>query len=811
MRGSDLSGEENVAMSKSGFLRWTAIGVVTLGVTAGIIVAGMVRLSLPEEDGSRVLPGLSASVEIEFDAHHIPKIRAENRRDAYEALGYATARDRLFQMDLSRRAASGRLAEVFGREAVTMDMRARTSGFGRVASRVFEAMSLEQRDVLVAYSAGVNKAVSEMRMLPVEFIYFGYRPEPWRPEDSALVLLGLSAKTSDSAMQERMASVMRRALPETVLAFLSPSGNCYNERLAPRGPLHCAADAPAPFDEIAELLRLADKKKTSGLVAEPELLQGSNAWVVGGRKTGDGRAIMANDMHLGLSAPGIFYRAELNYGGVRLGGLTVPGAPLVVTGSNGSVAWGFTSVAGDFIDLVRIEPTAEPDKYRGPEGALPFVTRNETIEIRGARARELAIRETIWGPVSSEKLLDDEVAIRWTILDPAATNFELMNIDRVGDVREAMSLFHRAGGPPLNVLLADRAGSIAWTMMGKLPKRFGFDGRYSESWAEGDKGWRGFFAAEEVPSIVDPPSGFLVNTNNRMPGVAAFGPDIGHDYYGGYRAWRVSELLRERMRVAESDMLALQLDTVTEFYRYYQALALRVLASRSGDHPRLAEIRRSMEHWDGKAESESVGLPLLVEFRRELVDAVISPIMTRCRELDSSFRYGWSGVDVPLQRIIESDRDDLLPDRAYRDWPSFITAILETSAQSLVKKAGVASIDGLTWGALSKVRVAHPLLGGLPVIGQFFNMPVEPQRGCVECVRYAASRSGASARMVVAPDHEKDGILELPAGQSGQVGSPYYGDQEASWVAGLPAVFLAGESVRKLTLLPDHAAVSAQR
>ena len=160
-------------------------------------------------------------------------------------------------------------------------------------------------------------------------------------------------------MQERMASVMRRALPETVLAFLSPSGNCYNERLAPRGPLHCAADAPAPFDEIAELLRLADKKKTSGLVAEPELLQGSNAWVVGGRKTGDGRAIMANDMHLGLSAPGIFYRAELNYGGVRLGGLTVPGAPLVVTGSNGSVAWGFTSVAGDFIDLVRVEPTAE--------------------------------------------------------------------------------------------------------------------------------------------------------------------------------------------------------------------------------------------------------------------------------------------------------------------------------------------------------------------------------------------------------------------------------------------------------------------
>ena len=413
--------------------------------------------------------------------------------------------------------------------------------------------------------------------------------------------------------------------------------------------------------------------------------------------------------------------------------------------------------------------------------------------------------------MSSEKLLDEEVAIRWSILDPAATNFELMNIDRVADVREATSLFHRAGGPPLNVLLADRAGGVAWTLMGKLPKRFGLDGRYSESWADGAKGWRGFVLAEEVPSIVDPPSGFLVNTNNRMPGATEFASDIGHDYYGGYRAWRVTELLRERTRVTESDMLSLQLDTVTEFYRYYHALALRVSTSRAADNPRLAELRRYIEAWDGKAEIDSVGLPLLVEFRRELVDAVISPLMQRCRDLDSSFRYGWSGVDAPLQRIIESDRDDLLPDRAHRDWSSFLTAILEKSAQTLAKRAGVTSLDGLTWGRLNRVKAFHPLFGGLPVVGQFFDMPVVPLPGCLECVRYAASRSGASARMIVAPGREGDGILELPTGQSGQVGSPYYSDQEASWVAGLPAAFLAGEGVHKLTLLPAEAVKAAGR
>jgi len=799
-------------MSKSRLLRWTVIGVVTLGAAAVVVVAGVVRYSLPEEDGSHIAPGLTASVEIDYDSHNIPKIYAQNRRDAYEALGYSTARDRLFQMDLSRRSASGRLAEVFGRFATNSDIRNRTMGFERVASAVVETLPSDQRDVLMAYSAGVNKAVNEMRMLPIEFTYFGYRPAPWRPEDCVLVLLGLSARTSDGTVQERMASVMRRALPANVSAFLGPSGNCYNERLAPRDPSLCSADAAAPFDEIALLLGSAGKKKSAGLVAAPEAPQGSNAWVVGRSKSRDGRAIMANDMHFGLSAPGVFYRAELNYAGMHLRGLTVPGAPLVVTGSNGSVAWGFTSVAGDFTDLVRIERAADPNKYKIPDGESPFVTRNETIDVRGEKSRELTIRETIWGPVSSDRLLDEEVAIRWTIIDPAATNFDLLNIDRIGDVRAALSLFHHAGGPPLNVLVADRAGGIAWTIMGKLPKRFGMNGRFSETWADGGKGWRGYFSAEEVPSIVDPPSGFLVNTNNRMLGASEFEPEIGHDYDGGFRAWRVTEWLRERKQVGEKDMLALQLDTATEFYRYYQALALRALKSHTGDIRRSAEIRRYIEAWDGRAEIESLGLPLIVEFRKELVDAVISPIVARCRELDSTFRYGWSGVDSPLQRIIESNREDLLPDRgAFRDWPSFIVSLLENSARTLAEKNGVSSIEGLTWGKVNKVRAVHPLLGGLPVIGPFFNMPVEALPGCVECVRYSASRSGASARMVVAPDHETDGILELPTGQSGQVGSPYYSDQEADWVAGLPAPFLAGDGKHKLTLLPAEVSTAARK
>ena len=348
--------------------------------------------------------------------------------------------------------------------------------------------------------------------------------------------------------------------------------------------------------------------------------------------------------------------------------------------------------------------------------------------------------------------------------------------------------------------------------MGKLPKRFGLMGLYSESWADGNKGWRGYFSAEEVPSIVDPPSGFLVNTNNRMLGAAEFEPEIGHDFSGGFRAWRVTEWLRERSSLAEGDMLALQLDTTTEFYRYYQTLALRVLSSRNGDNKDMSKIRRYLEAWDGRAEIDSLGLPLIVMFRNELAEAVISPIVARCREIDSTFRYSWTGIDGPLQRIIDSDREDLLPDRgAHRDWAAFIASVLERSARRLVERSGVTSIDNLTWGKINTVKVFHPVAGGLPLIGPFFNMPVASLPGCLECVRFSAARVGASARMVVAPGHEENGILELPAGQSGQLGSSYYDDQEASWVAGLPAAFLEGKVMHKLTLVPTVVSTAVRR
>ena len=326
----------------------------------------------------------------------------------------------------------------------------------------------------------------------------------------------------------------------------------------------------------------------------------SNAWVVGPAKTRDGRTILANDMHLDLSVPNIWYRAEVHYPGTSLSGLTLPGLPLLIAGSNGHVAWGLTSVDGDFADLVSVEEDPDsPSQYRTPAGLLPFETRSETIHVRGGADEALKVRTTIWGPVLPEPLLGRPVAAHWTALDPAATGLGLSDIAGATTVTSAIALVHRAGGPPLNVLLADDSGNIAWTYMGSIPRRFGMNGLFSESWADGSKGWDGYVPPDEVPTIVNPASGYIVSANHRVLG-SDYPIVIGHDFPGGYRAWRIGEQLKPLSRTSEHDMFALQLDTRTDFYRYYQQLGLRVLEEEAstGQFPK-EELRRYLEAWAG--------------------------------------------------------------------------------------------------------------------------------------------------------------------------------------------------------------------
>lgn len=786
---------------KRAFLGLSLVSLTALGCVQSTVQAP----PPPPHGGSEVtLASLEAAAAVTSDDLGIVTIRATSRKDALRALGYFTARDRLFQMDLLRRSSAGRLAEILGRSVLEADTRQRLYGVPQAASAILTRLPADQRAALDAYAEGVNAYLQRVQELPFECGVLGYRPEPWRPEDSILVVLSMFQALGGSEEEERTRTILTHSLPPSVVAFLLSDTDRYTKTLL---GAQAAASPPLPAEELRALLSRADRARDRSLhllqAGAGEAPAGSNGWAVAGSRTRDGRAIVANDMHLDLGVPNIWYRAELRYGEVEVAGVVLPGVPMVVVGTNRHVAWGLTNLDADVLDLVRIQVHPErPDEYQTPSGWKRFDVAQETIKVRGEPDVTVPIRRTIWGPIAARPLLGGPVAVRWAALDPEAVNIGLLDMDRVQSVDEAVSVMNLAGGPGCNAILADQRGRIAWTVTGRVPRRRGFDGAISLSWADGRVGWEGYLPPAQLPRLVDPPSGFIVNANNRMP-LGEGAPALGRDYANGYRAYRITERLRAARPVTEADMFQLQLDTRTEFFDFYRDLALRVLRE-DVVHKRaaLAEARDALTAWDGRAERPSRGLALLTRFRRALADEVFAAWLTTCRAAEPDFDFALTDIDTPLQRALNERSPDLLPAKS-GGWDAFILAALERAMTEVKQQQGGRSIDQLEWGAVNRVRVAHPL-GALPELGERLNMPDEPLSGCGFCVRLSSGVLGASERLVVSPGHALDGILHMPAGQSGDPRSPHYRDQQRAWVDGRPLPLMAGPAVQTLTLVPDR-------
>ncbi|NOT12945.1 MAG: penicillin acylase family protein [Methylococcaceae bacterium] len=782
----------------------------------------MLTASIPSSEGSYDLWGLSSQVTVAFDEKGIPSISAKSREDAFRALGFVTTRDRLFQMDLLRRHMAGRLAEVMGPTLKESDRRHRVMGFEQVASAIVQRLPQDQKQVLEAYAEGVNQAVDSLRVLPPEFWLLGYSPSAWRPEDSLLVVLGMEEDLGWTGDAERSTSIMEAALPESVKSFFMPPIDHYTDRLL-KGKASAMPLPSIPENELSALLNNnSGPEHYVGLVMDVPPSKGSNGWVVGPSKTWDGRAILANDMHLSLRVPNIWYRAEVRYGDVRLTGLTLPGVPLIVVGSNGKIAWGFTNIEGDFVDLVSLElDPDDPESYHTPKGKVHFGEREETVRVKGEADFTFKVQTTEWGPVLPESLLSKRVAVHWAALDPDVTDLHLLDLDAVNDVMEAQTVFNRAGGPPLNALAADKQGNIGWTYSGKIPKRFGLDGSVSRSWADGSRGWAGYISPKELPRLVNPPSGFIVNANQRMLG-DGYPYVIGHYFDQGHRAYRITERLRDAKILTERDMFALQLDTKVEFYRFYQRLALSLL-HESNDEVQV-RLKQTLTNWDGFAERDSVGFAVLVEFRKLLLDAVIAPFMAKCRAYDPEFQFDSAMIDEPLQQLLEAKLPTLLPDKIhYRDWDSFLHGLLIRAERNVLERISAdfpdkfagsefalarrvpgrtARHENSAWGTVNQVAIAHPFSASLPLLKSWLDMPQVAVSGCVQCVRMDEPGYGASERMVVSPGLEGNGILHMPGGQSGQPLSPHYSDQQQAWVEGTVLPLETGTSIHRLELIP---------
>lgn len=789
-------------------------------LVAGFIVGGLwwaMRRSLPQLDGTAALPGLTAPATVTRDALGVPTIRGRTRLDVARALGYVHAQDRFFQMDLLRRRSAGELAELFGRSALPLDREARVHDFRTLARKALALMPADQRALVDAYTAGVNAGLAALRSRPFEYYVLRTKPKPWKPEDTLLVgyteVLNLQDPQAD---YERMLYAIQNAYGRTMLDFLVPRGATLDAALDGS----TFPEPPIPGPDVIDLRRdqnaRAGSPETAGRLAAGDDSRdgfgpGSNAMALAGDRTAGGSAILANDMHLNLRVPNIWYRASLEWGDAgadaapahRVTGVTIPGIPIVIAGSNGHVAWGFTNSYADTADIVVVEPsTIDAMLYRNGDTPTLIENRHSIIHIKGGGTVDQDTKWTIWGPVIAEAARKRSLALHWVFDDPSSLNLNLMEMETVKDVRTALALAPHFGIPTQNFVVADRSGAIGWTIAGRLPRRVGYDGRLPAIWAYGDRSWNGYLPAADYPRIISPPAGQIWSANNREVGGEAYRRIGDGGYMSPARARQLRDDLTALKRPARpGDLLAIQLDDRAVLLARWQKLLLATLTPNAvADHRERAELRHLVEQWDERASVGSVAYTLVRRWRQYVAARALGPIFAPCHDSDADFDFHRLDYEQPLWQLLQARPPNFLtPD--YLSWND----LLLDAADDVVRWADRQGrpMSHLTWGSRNTARIEHPFSRFLPgPLARLLDMPAVPLPGDRDMPRVQSPTFGASERFVVSPGHEDHGIFEMPGGESGDPLSPYYRAGYEAWVHGKPTPFLPGPTRHTLRLVP---------
>ncbi len=803
--------------------------VILLGILAIAVIAGGVyfrsqmRASLPQVDGTAAIAGLTSNVRVDRDALGVPTITGATREDVARALGFLHAQDRFFQMDLQRRQSAGELSGLVGPRAMDVDEGMRVHRFRDVAHRALALADPSYRGLLDAYAAGVNAGLQSLGAPPFEYLVLRATPEPWTAEDSILTVLAMfNTLQGRQAAFEQSHGALRDTLPEPMFRFLSTAGSEWDTPVLGNPIVRPGIPGPDVFDlrhgQATEARRRGDNSGSEKRVLrasvppwlvrdqEAEPIIGSNNWAVDGAHSASGVAILANDMHLSIAVPIIWYRASMAFPDPeqpsvnrQLAGVTLPGLPGLVVGSNGDVAWGFTNTGGDWSDLVRLEPDPrEPKKYLTPDGPTAFDVYEETIAAKGAAARTVAIKWTIWGPVVWKDARGREYAQRWVAHDATALAADVTKPERARTVADMLQAVAGLGIPNQNVTMVDRSGRIAWTIGGTIPKRVGHDGLTPESWADGTRRWDGYLTPAEFPRIADPKDGRIWTANAPVVDGAMLASIGEGGYADGIRARLIRDRLMRIDKATPQDMLGIQLEDRALFLERWRQLLLATLTSSSGAR---AQYRDLVDKgWTGRASTGSVGYRLVKEFRMLFVRRVMTSLTAPALAVDPAFDYTrLLRGEGPVWQII-SERPMHLLDPKYQTWDE---AILDTvDAVIALLTEGGQNLADRTWGEANSAEIRHPLAGAIPFFGEYLNMPGDPLPGDVYTPRASTPRTGPSERMVVSPGREEEGILEIPTGQSGHPLSPHYGDQYRAWLIGEPTPFLPGTTVTTLTLTP---------
>ena len=798
-------------------MRWFRRVALALIVIVVIVLAIGWRLlagSRPQTNGSITLKDLSAPVTIVRDAEGIPTITAQNRRDLAYALGYVHGQERFFQMDLQRRDAAGELAALVGPKALPVDENHRLHRFRALAEHKLALMAPSQRKFMAAYTAGVNAGLAHLSVRPWEYLLLDVKPQPWTDADTILTIDAMFFDLNQDGNNPRELDIarMHAVLPKALTDFLlAPSPRW--EAPMQGGPTH---PVPVPDASVYDLrtsplqkVAFARGARAVALTDQANTGIGSNGSAVGGALTGGG-AILANDPHLSLRVPNIWYRARLRYPDpadpqhmIDLNGVTLPGAPAMVIGSNGHVAWGFTNSSGDWMDWVRVIRNPEnPSQYKTPDGWAAITRHDEIIHVKGAPDAHVIVEDTLWGPIMAKAPDGTPLALAWTAQDSRAVNLNLMKLETADTVDQALALAPTIGIPPQNLVVADAHGNIGWSIAGSvIPVRAGFDPSVPADWSKSGTGWVGYATSPQDPAIMDPPGSRIWTANQRIvsgDALALIG-DGGYDL--GARAQQVRDDLQARNHFTAPDMLDIQLDNRALFLARWQNLLLGVLdASRD---PRLGSLKPYVQDWQARAATGSVGYRIVRLFREKTRENVLAPFTARATEKWNDFKWPSPQVGEYAVWTLVEQKPAWLLDPKYKDWNALLVDSAKQVAEELAALPG--PLADKTWGKHNTAKIDNPLSVALPEwLARFFDMPHDELAGDNNMPRVLHPAFGASMRLDVQPGDEAHGILEMPAGQSDNPLSPWFGKGHEAWVHGKPAPLLPGAAKYHLTLLPAN-------
>jgi penicillin amidase len=769
--------------------------------------------ALPALDGDVHLAGLSAPVTVRRDGHGVPHIEAANEDNLFMAQGYVTAQDRLWQMDTFRRNANGELAEVMGPALVAHDRAQRVLQFRNTARRVYANLSAEDHARLEDYARGVNLYIARHRdSLPPEFRLLHYRPQPWHGVDSVVIGL-MMVDMLDSHWYAKLGRehVAARLNNEELENDLYPVGSWRDHpptgiRLdlsQPHPELTQPTDeddedsdrsqsGPAPHEDPNALRALL------GLPSCDDFAAGSNNWVIAGEHTASGKPLLANDMHLPLAEPNIWYMADLKAPGFHAAGVTLPGMPFVIAGHNEHVAWGFTALYADVQDLY-IEKLDGKGNFQDIDATWkPLTVDHEVIGVRGGKDVVLDIQSSAHGPLLNPLFKKEKrpIALKWTLYDPALNSLPLYQLNVASNWTEFSAALGAWDWPTQNVVYSDDQGHIAYQAVGRVPLRpAGLQGvPVNDSAHE----WQGDIAFDQMPSAVDPPSGFLATANSRV--TTDKSPcRLSLEWADPYRAERIYKALQSRNQLKPADMIAVQTDIYSEVDQELGHRFAYAIDHAAGTDERLAKAADLMRSWDGRLTTDSAAASIVTQTRAALWPLILEPRLGK-----DAKEYEWSESNFAEEEIVMHAKPEWLP-KGYKNWDALLT---EAVRKGMEKGEAPGEVDRWAYGSWHVVDIEHPLAGFLPLIGRIAGTGPQPLSGDTTTVKQVGHSFGPSQRFTMDWSNADGSTENIVLGESGNPFSPYFRDQWNDYYNGTtfalpftPAA-VAAQTHHTLRLLP---------